>query len=647
MATDSSLSLLFSMVSFFLKFIVLLCMFPLIGSGPLQAVMKTSFRTLSGSPGEFEYPYESDDGDYFDDSSSDDWEAYRCLFTRRFFKHLSHKSKPYDAAQSLPVTAHHRTHGPSSSPPPTVPRPEAQKPPILLAKPFSHNNFDPFYGRERPLRRLGPIFPLPATDRSTFLEKDTEQEGGNEYVEMYGSLRWQRIPQFETEDTSMVDAVAADTTQLVSQAEEDISMAGLSTISTPRSSEVSQDLLTAVSEPANIGEASKQHHSAFVHNDGSREQAPQTTQGTTIPPGLGSGADQGSLAIVSEPLGSDEAGNLPCRPIVYNDAPHQPTPHAAQNAHPFSSQHSEVPRDTWVAPVSSPEQQQLEGTFRSIDSNAEALSEAFNCLRKAVLAWDSDTYQGPADAIKAWLGMAEEKLAVFTPLDVHAQVLQYWSWIRTLSSFYNELQPHGYLFEEHGDDALLSLLKDVHLFGHHLGLQFQSPNFTRPGTPPAASQHRLGGYDSTTGVSSSAPIKPYDSPVEAPTQSLRYFELPIKEVHEMGQPSPKKPPPRASWLSLDRKPWWLRYPDAEEQRRSARTSRSKSMRSWFKSDKGANNAQEEVPSLPFVQMEVVRGGAGSVTEDKERSSDGSTLMDWSGLDYVRKIYVGRKSRVGL
>ncbi|KZM21907.1 uncharacterized protein EKO05_0000390 [Ascochyta rabiei] len=149
-------------------------------------------------------------------------------------------------------------------------------------------------------------------------------------------------------------------------------------------------------------------------------------------------------------------------------------------------------------------------------------------------------------------------------------------------------------------------------------------------------------------VSSSAPIKPCDSPVEAPTQSLRYFELPIKEIHEMGQPSPRKPPPRASWLSLDRKPWWLRYPDDEEQKRSARTSRSKSMRSWFKSDRSTENVQVEVPSPSPVQVEVIRVGADSMKEDdKERRSDGSTLMDWAGLDYVRRIYVGRKSRVGL
>ena len=37
------------------------------------------------------------------------------------------------------------------------------------------------------------------------------------------------------------------------------------------------------------------------------------------------------------------------------------------------------------------------------------------------------------------------------------------------------------------------------------------------------------------------------------------------------------------------------------------------------------------------------------TEEEERKSHGSALtpMDWSGLDYVRKIYVGRKSRVGI
>jgi hypothetical protein len=149
-------------------------------------------------------------------------------------------------------------------------------------------------------------------------------------------------------------------------------------------------------------------------------------------------------------------------------------------------------------------------------------------------------------------------------------------------------------------------------------------------------------------VSSSAPIKPYDSPVEAPTPSLRYFELPIKEIHEMGLPSPKKPAPRESWFSIDRKPWWLlTYPETEASRRSTRTSRSKSMRSWFRSEKSMSNVQEEVPKSTPVLLEAVHADTHSVKEEKERKSDGSTLMDWTGLDHVRRIYVTRKSKIGL
>ena len=174
-------------------------------------------------------------------------------------------------------------------------------------------------------------------------------------------------------------------------------------------------------------------------------------------------------------------------------------------------------------------------------------------------------------------------------------------------------------------------------------------------------------------VSSSAPIKPYDDPIEAPTPSVRCYELPIKEVHEMGLPSPRKPPPRASWLSLDRKPWWLKYPEQDERQESARTSRqstgtsrSKSMRSWFRSERSMEAVKESVPmpsptalptpsTLPSPTTMSSPNTPTAVrlkpepTEEEERKSHGSALtpMDWSGLDYVRKIYVGRKSRVGI
>ncbi|UPX09708.1 uncharacterized protein EKO05_0000392 [Ascochyta rabiei] len=202
MTTDSSLSLLFSIVAFLFECVVLLCMSPLIGSGPLQAVMKTAVRTLLGSPGKFEYLLELEYDDHIGDSPSNTWEAcqYLCIiaimslpaaatyfifstFIGRFCEYPSHKPKPYDTAQLLPDTAHHETcrsgdmfghrpssiHGPGFSP---LPQPEIQAPPIFLAKPFPYKNFEPFCGRERPPRQLGPVFPLPTTDRRTFLEKD-------------------------------------------------------------------------------------------------------------------------------------------------------------------------------------------------------------------------------------------------------------------------------------------------------------------------------------------------------------------------------------------------------------------------------------------------------------------------------------------
>ncbi|KAH6643601.1 hypothetical protein C7974DRAFT_1233 [Boeremia exigua] len=148
-------------------------------------------------------------------------------------------------------------------------------------------------------------------------------------------------------------------------------------------------------------------------------------------------------------------------------------------------------------------------------------------------------------------------------------------------------------------------------------------------------------------VVSSAPIKPYDEPVEAPTASLRYYELPIKEIHEMGLPSPKKQP-RASWLSFDRKPWWMKYPESNGQRRSARTSGSKSMRSWFKSGENLDVTHDKDHVSSCHTTETVHGEERSADLiQSERKSNRSSLMDWSGLDYVRRIYMERKSRVGL
>lgn len=72
------------------------------------------------------------------------------------------------------------------------------------------------------------------------------------------------------------------------------------------------------------------------------------------------------------------------------------------------------------------------------------------------------------------------------------------------------------------------------------------------------------------------------------------------------------------------------------------------MRSWFKSDRSMDHVQEEVlrPSHDVIGVVHVEVHAGREI-GKERKSDGSTLVDWSGLDYVRRIYTERKSRIGL
>ena len=72
------------------------------------------------------------------------------------------------------------------------------------------------------------------------------------------------------------------------------------------------------------------------------------------------------------------------------------------------------------------------------------------------------------------------------------------------------------------------------------------------------------------------------------------------------------------------------------------------MRSWFKSDRSMDAAQEKAPSSSPNMVEAIHVEARHTDEDdKERKSDGSTLMDWSGLDYVRRIYIERKSKVGI
>ncbi|KAF1931953.1 uncharacterized protein M421DRAFT_90146 [Didymella exigua CBS 183.55] len=137
-------------------------------------------------------------------------------------------------------------------------------------------------------------------------------------------------------------------------------------------------------------------------------------------------------------------------------------------------------------------------------------------------------------------------------------------------------------------------------------------------------------------VSSSAPIKPYDDPIEVPTPSLRYYEMPVEEIYEMGPPSPIKPPSRAR-LSLDRKPWWLKHSEDQEQGRSEGAIRSKSIHSWFKSVRGSSNIEAIASPLDITHScsaETCR----AVLDNMERASGGSSLLDWSGLDHIRGKY---------
>ncbi|KAF9696646.1 hypothetical protein EKO04_005355 [Ascochyta lentis] len=517
MATAAPLSLLLSLVAFVFRCFMLLCMSPLIGSGPLQAVIKKAFHFFTGSSIEDEVLFEYDDENHIDRSSPDDWEAYRCLgFLVIVFLSAAAcqaifitftgwlQEQPHSVTQPLPGTTcahgphpngdarHDRspsTNGSCSSPPPIQIQAEPQVSSSFPVKPFPYKNFDPFYSRGRPLREPGSICPIPITDTRTFLEKDTEREGGNEYVDLYGSFRWQRVPHIEAEDTDVPDTAAADALQLITLPEGDASLADLPAVAVPKSPELPQGLLAIAPGPPKSAENNKKRRASFSYDDGPVEKAPRTVQGTSLFATLGSGASPTLLIAAPEPARSTEASDLPHGPFVYDCRPVEPAPTVAQSTSPFASIGLEILRDAPTAPVSSFERV-LEETLRSLDSESEALSEALDCFRKAILAWDSDTYQTPASDIAEWLEMAEEKLTMFTPLNASTQEVHQWVWIQTLGSFYSELQPYGYLFEEHGDDALTSLVSSIYYFVRSLGLQVQAPNFTRPGTPPAVSQQQ-------------------------------------------------------------------------------------------------------------------------------------------------------------
>jgi hypothetical protein len=148
-------------------------------------------------------------------------------------------------------------------------------------------------------------------------------------------------------------------------------------------------------------------------------------------------------------------------------------------------------------------------------------------------------------------------------------------------------------------------------------------------------------------VSSSAPIKPYDDPIEAPAPSLRYYEMHVNEIHELGLPSPKKRP-RSSWLELDRRPWWLKHGE-KEQRGGCEEDGRKSMPHWFKSGRGSSSfvrGDASSRSSGGTRGSALQTGDAALS-DTGRGSGGSSVLDWSGLDHVRRFYVERKSRIGL
>jgi hypothetical protein len=172
-----------------------------------------------------------------------------------------------------------------------------------------------------------------------------------------------------------------------------------------------------------------------------------------------------------------------------------------------------------------------------------------------------------------------------------------------------------------------------------------SPN--GPYTPRSPREHSLkSSISCPLAVSSSAPVHPVPHPVEAADPTVTYLELPCKEVYEMGMPSPRRPL-RATWLSLDRRPWWISFSERSERAsvRENSTARTSFVRQSSARTVGTNGGRMQVGTTPppaypeaVYSCVALEGEADGV----ERKSNGSSFMDWTGLEYVRRIYLGRK-----
>lgn len=162
-------------------------------------------------------------------------------------------------------------------------------------------------------------------------------------------------------------------------------------------------------------------------------------------------------------------------------------------------------------------------------------------------------------------------------------------------------------------------------------------------------------------VESSAPIKPWLHASETPASArLVAHEMHAEQIHELGLPSPRKAPSRTSRMSFERKPWWLGYAggrggcvDGKERAGSVHVC-------WFQSGGDRNRS---IDSSSGIEGDSSDGGCrasehGAITTragamhaearagcDEGRVSGGSRVADRSRLEYVRRIYVERKSRV--
>jgi hypothetical protein len=144
-------------------------------------------------------------------------------------------------------------------------------------------------------------------------------------------------------------------------------------------------------------------------------------------------------------------------------------------------------------------------------------------------------------------------------------------------------------------------------------------------------------------LASSAPVELDLSPISPlqTAQAPRYLELPAtKEIYEMGMPSPRRP----SWL--DRQAWWMRFSTRLSYHERARHgSNASARRKLYELDPESAQPPPAYPEAVHLETSYANEKFGAT--EKARKSGASGLMDWSGMDYVKRIYKQPKNGIGV